>query len=127
MKLPMLEPTFVRTPDVHAREVFHSYTRGLCPTCRKPIDGVRILREGKVFMRKQCPEHGQSEALISGDVEWFLKSLTYIKEGSVPLVHSTDVKKGCPDDCGLCPDHEQHSCLPIIEMWPMGYSHSPDG
>jgi 7,8-dihydro-6-hydroxymethylpterin dimethyltransferase len=116
IKLPLVEPKFTKTPDVASREVFHSYTRGLCPQCRKPVDGVRILRDGKVYMRKQCPTHGQSEALISGDVEWFLRSLTYIKSGSVPLVHSTAVEKGCPDDCGLCPDHEQHSCLPIIEI-----------
>ncbi|MGL5804169.1 MAG: radical SAM protein, partial [Xenococcaceae cyanobacterium] len=23
---------------------------------------------------------------------------------------------GCPFDCGLCPDHEQHSCLTLIEL-----------
>lgn len=114
--LPILDPSFVRTPDVGAREVFHSFTKGLCPTCKRLIDGQRIIRDGKVYMRKQCPEHGQSEALISGDAEWFLKSLTYIKPGSVPLQHSTEVERGCPDDCGLCPDHEQHSCLPIIEV-----------
>ena len=26
------------------------------------------------------------------------------------------VDEGCPKDCGLCPDHEQHTCLPIIEI-----------
>ena len=116
MKLPIIEPKFYRTSDAGAREVFHSYSRGLCPSCRKTVDAVRILRDGKVYLRKQCPTHGQSEALISGDVDWFLRSLTYIKEGSIPLRHSTEVAKGCPDDCGLCPDHEQHSCLPIIEI-----------
>ncbi|MFO0758656.1 MAG: radical SAM protein [Byssovorax sp.] len=116
MKLPLIEPKLVTLPDVSRREVFHSFTRGLCPTCKKPVDGVRILRDGKVFMRKQCPQHGQSEAMISGDADWFLRSLTYIKEGTIPLKLSTSVEKGCPDDCGLCPDHEQHSCLPIIEI-----------
>lgn len=115
-KLPILERSFSFTPDVKSREVFHSFTRGLCPHCSKAVDGVRIFRDDKVYMRKQCPEHGQSEALISGSVDWFLKSLTYVKEGSKPLKHSTQVDKGCPDDCGLCPDHEQHSCLPIIEI-----------
>ena len=116
LKLPLIEPKFIMTPDVSSREVFHSFSRGLCPQCRKAVDGVRLIRDGKVFLRKQCPTHGQSEALISGDADWFLRSLTYIKEGSVPLQHSTGVEKGCPDDCGLCPDHEQHSCLPIIEI-----------
>src|SRR5262245_5888570 len=116
MKLPLAEPKFVMTPRVLEEEVFHSFTKGLCPQCRRPVDGVRILRGSKVYMRKQCPTHGQSEALISGDADWFLKSLTYVKEGSRPHAFSTEVEKGCPDDCGLCPDHEQHSCLPIIEI-----------
>jgi hypothetical protein len=116
IKLPLVEPRFTKTPEVSTQEVFHSFSRGLCPSCKRPVDGARIIRGGKVYLRKQCPEHGQSEALISGDADWFLKSLTYIKEGSVPLQHSTAVDKGCPDDCGLCPDHEQHSCLPIIEI-----------
>jgi hypothetical protein len=34
----------------------------------------------------------------AGDVDWFLKSLTYIKEGSIPHQYSTEVKDGCPDD-----------------------------
>ena len=115
MQLPYDAP-IVRTPDADAGEVFHSFTRGMCPTCRKLVDGARMLRGGKVYMRKECPTHGRSEALISGDVEWFLKSLTYSKPGSVPLKFSTPEKDGCPTDCGLCPAHEQHSCLPIIEI-----------
>lgn len=29
---------------------------------------------------------------------------------------NTPIKYGCPYDCGLCPDHEQHSCLTLIEV-----------
>jgi hypothetical protein len=115
-RLPLLDRKMVFTPDAATREVFHSFSRGLCPQCKRTVDGVRLIRDGKVYLKKQCPEHGPSEALISGDADWFLKSLTYVKEGSRPLEYSTEVKKGCPDDCGLCPDHEQHSCLPIIEI-----------
>ncbi|HZQ45901.1 MAG TPA: hypothetical protein VFC07_02720, partial [Verrucomicrobiae bacterium] len=115
-------PTFnlnrpiVRTSGAEKSESFHSFSKGLCPQCRRLVDGQRIIRDNKVYLRKQCPEHGRSEALISGDADWFLKSLSYIKPGSVPLKHSTTVARGCPSDCGLCPDHEQHSCLPIIEI-----------
>src|SRR5947207_15448701 len=34
----------------------------------------------------------------------------------MPLVFQTPIKDGCPFDCGLCPDHEQHSCLTLIEI-----------
>jgi uncharacterized radical SAM superfamily Fe-S cluster-containing enzyme len=114
--LPNPPPAMVRTDDSRKREVFHSFSRTTCPVCQELIDGTRVIRDGKVYLRKQCPAHGRSEALISGDAEWFLKSLTYIVKGSVPLQHSTKVEHGCPKDCGLCPDHEQHSCLPIIEI-----------
>jgi uncharacterized radical SAM superfamily Fe-S cluster-containing enzyme len=114
MRLPVIEPQI--TNDAAGRDVFHSFTKGICPQCRELVDGARILRDGKVYIRKQCPRHGQSEALISGDADWFLKSLSYIKPGSVPHRFSTKVADGCPKDCGLCPDHEQHSCLPVIEI-----------
>ena len=26
------------------------------------------------------------------------------------------MKHGCPTDCGTCGDHEQHTCLPIVEI-----------
>ncbi|MBI5513751.1 MAG: radical SAM protein [Deltaproteobacteria bacterium] len=116
MKLPLARPEYTAAPLVGAEEVFHSFSRAMCPRCHKLVDGARILRGGKVYLRKQCPSCGRSEALISGDADWFLKSLTYIKEGSVPLKFSTQVTRGCPEDCGLCEDHEQHSCLPIIEV-----------
>jgi uncharacterized radical SAM superfamily Fe-S cluster-containing enzyme len=116
MDLPILEPTFTRTADASGRDVFHSFSKCICPTCRELIDGARVLRSGKVYLRKQCPRCGPSEALVSGDADWFLKSLTYVRKASVPHKHSTRVEEGCPKDCGLCPDHEQHSCLPIIEI-----------
>ena len=98
MQLPIIDPTFTSTTDAASREVFHSFSRGICPKCRELVDGVRLLRGGKVYLRKQCPRDGQSEALISGDADWFLKSLTYITQGSVPLKHSTKVVDGCPKD-----------------------------
>jgi len=34
----------------------------------------------------------------------------------MPLIFNTPIEYGCPYDCGLCTDHEQHSCLSIIEI-----------
>jgi uncharacterized radical SAM superfamily Fe-S cluster-containing enzyme len=114
--LPILRPEFTSLPSTGEREVFHSFSKGMCPVCRELVDGSRIIRGGKVYLRKQCPTHGAHESLISGDADWFLRSLAYAKPGFRPNEFSTPVSKGCPHDCGLCPDHEQHSCLPIIEI-----------
>ena len=116
LKLPVTAPTFVHAEGADATEVFHSYSKGTCPTCNTLVDGARMIRGGKVYLRKFCPRHGRSEALISGDAEWFLRSLGFAVQGSRPLKFSTGTSEGCPTDCGLCPDHEQHSCLPIIEI-----------
>src|SRR5437667_130894 len=40
----------------------------------------------------------------------------FIKPPEMPLVYDTPVKWGCPYDCGLCSDHEQHSCLTLVEI-----------
>jgi hypothetical protein len=34
----------------------------------------------------------------------------------MPKLYNTSVRWGCPYDCGLCTDHEQHSCLTLIEI-----------
>jgi uncharacterized radical SAM superfamily Fe-S cluster-containing enzyme len=34
----------------------------------------------------------------------------------MPMHYNTPVKWGCPYDCGLCTDHEQHSCLSLVEI-----------
>ena len=33
-----------------------------------------------------------------------------------PKVPFTSVEKGCPWDCGLCPEHRQHTCTALIEV-----------
>src|SRR3954451_10216560 len=34
----------------------------------------------------------------------------------MPLKFNTPIRYGCAFDCGLCPDHEQHSCLTLVEI-----------
>ena len=79
-------------------------------------DARIILRDGKVFIRKWCAEHGKFEALFFGDAELYVKIAPYNKPGTIPLKFATEVHEGCPLDCGLCPDHQQHACLALIEV-----------
>jgi hypothetical protein len=99
-------------------EIFWEFTRSLCPHegCRRVIDAHVLLRAGKVFMRKRCPEHGTFEALLFSDAELYTRIQPYNKPGTLPLGFATEVKDGCPHDCGLCPDHQQHACLGLIEV-----------
>ncbi len=96
--------------------VFYELTRSICPDCRKVIDAKILLRDNKVYMRKRCSEHGEFESLVYGDAEAYTNSLKFNKPGTIPAEFATEIKHGCPHDCGLCPDHQQHACVGIIEV-----------
>lgn len=75
-----------------------------------------IAEDGKVFFQKRCREHGVQKTLISDDVAYWKSQRDWLKPGDRPLEPHTRTDHGCPYDCGLCPDHEQHSCLALIEI-----------
>jgi tetraether lipid synthase len=96
--------------------VFFELTRSICPVCRSVIDAQILIRDNKVYMRKRCAQHGPFEALVYGDAGMYTNSTKFNKPGTIPLEFSTERVRGCPLDCGLCPDHQQHACLGIIEV-----------
>lgn len=108
----------LKTPDpkTDADYVFHELTRSICPTCRRVIDAKVIIRHNKVYMHKRCPDHGFFEALIYADAQAYTNSGKFNKPGTIPLHFNTEIVNGCPHDCGLCPDHQQHACVGIIEV-----------
>ncbi|MGH3381821.1 MAG: hypothetical protein ACRDP6_44550 [Actinoallomurus sp.] len=97
-------------------EVFVEYTKSVCPVCKVVVDAQVNIRDGRVFLRKRRAEHGWFEALVYGDARMYLESARFNKPGTIPLAFQTEVRDGCPSDCGLCPEHEQHACLGIIEV-----------
>jgi uncharacterized radical SAM superfamily Fe-S cluster-containing enzyme len=97
-------------------EVFVEYTKSICPVCKVVLDAQVNIRQDKVYLRKRCKEHGEFEALVYGDAQAYLASTRFNKPGTIPLTFQTEVKDGCPSDCGLCPEHKQHACLGIIEV-----------
>ena len=96
--------------------IFHGQTTSLCETCLEPVPAKVIIEEGCVFYLKRCREHGVQKTLISDDVDYWRQQSLWLKPGDRPLIPQTRTEAGCPFDCGLCPDHEQHSCLALIEV-----------
>lgn len=88
---------------------FCETTRSVCPQCLCILDALVLRVDGRIVMRKECPDHGPFEALISSDAEMYLKSLPYNKPGKSPLGYSTSVREGCPSDCGLHPFAGKHT------------------
>ena len=84
-----------------------------CTHCATKI----VFENDHVWMLKHCPTHGSERVLISDDVAYYRQCReVYLKPPEMPLRRNTPIKYGCPYDCGLCPDHEQHSCLALIEI-----------
>ena len=96
--------------------IFYGQTVSLCETCLGPAHAKIAFEDGNVFYLKRCPEHGAQKTLVSTDIPYFKLCREYLKPGDKPLVYQSATHFGCPYDCGLCPDHEQHSCLALIEV-----------
>ena len=110
--MPPSLPSQVR-PD---GEILHELTRSICPECRAVIDAQVLLRDGRVYMRKRCEVHGWFEGLIYADARAYVDQAKFNKPGQTPARISTEVSRGCPLDCGLCPEHRQHTCLALVEV-----------
>jgi len=96
--------------------LFHGQTTSLCETCLEPVPAKVIIEDDRVFYLKRCRDHGVQKTLISDDLDYWRSQKLWLKPGDRPLAAQTRTEAGCPFDCGLCPDHEQHSCLAIIEV-----------
>jgi uncharacterized radical SAM superfamily Fe-S cluster-containing enzyme len=97
--------------------LFYDTAVSLCVECLRRVEGKLVIQDGQVWMYKWCPEHGQSKVLIASDAAyWRAGREIYLKPPEMPLRFNTPMHFGCPYDCGLCPDHMQHSCLTIVEI-----------
>jgi len=97
--------------------LFYDVALTICSQCFRKLEGKIVFQDNKVYLLKHCSEHGAERVLIADDVDYYRRCReVFIKKPEMPLVYNTPVKWGCPYDCGLCTDHEQHSCLSLVEL-----------
>lgn len=97
--------------------LFYDTATSICTTCFRRVDAKIVFEDDKVYMLKRCPQHGFERVLMADDVDYYRRCREiFLKHPEMPLHYNTPIKYGCPYDCGLCPDHEQHSCLSLIEV-----------
>ena len=94
---------------------FLGTTQSLCPRCLRLVPAKIVARHRRVYFRKQCPDHGTIEDFVCSDVRYYDRHELDEPAKQVRL-HATEVSKGCPYDCGLCPEHEQHTCVGLAEI-----------
>jgi uncharacterized radical SAM superfamily Fe-S cluster-containing enzyme len=96
--------------------LFFELTNSVCSKCLRKVEAKVLIQDDRVYLQKWCPQHKLQRVLISTDAEYFKLSRETLKPGQMPLKFNTPIRYGCPYDCGLCPDHEQHSCLTLVEI-----------
>lgn len=95
---------------------YYKTTRSVCPECRALIPAKIVFVGENVQMIKECARHGRYRSLLERDRQRYRASLSISKPALVPLKYAHRSFEGCNASCGLCPEHQQHTCLPIIEI-----------
>jgi uncharacterized radical SAM superfamily Fe-S cluster-containing enzyme len=117
----------------HRDYTFLGTTQSLCPACLAVVPAKIIARGRRVYFRKTCPEHGVREDFVCSDVKWYDR-MEFALPAKMPAAHGVEPSRGCPLDCGLCTEHEQHTCVGVLEITsscnlscPMCYAGSSPG
>ena len=86
-------------------------TRSVCPVCLKNIPAVLHTEDsGRILLRKTCPEHGP----IQVPVWQGLMDFDRWTQGSKPLSPGRGLC--CPENCGICAEHEIGTCCALLEV-----------
>lgn len=91
-------------------------TQTTCGVCRAIIPAKVLTDGGDVYFHKFCPHHGESRVLVSSDLRNYLQAHRYAKPAWKPAALMGDARTRCPEGCGFCERHEQHLCIPIVEI-----------
>ena len=100
---------------VSNREIL-KVTKSICPECLRLLDTEVFVEDGRVMMEKTCPEHGTFKDVYWSDVEAYKKFEEYLQDGKGLKNPHTKSVKGCPFDCGICPNHKTTTLLANIDV-----------
>jgi len=97
-------------PKLKEGEKLLRVTNSLCPECYRLLPAVVFERDGRVYIRRVCPEHGEIEEIYYGDAEIYKRFEKWEEDGKGTLAY-TKLTAPCPFSCGLCPMHKSHTAL----------------
>lgn len=91
-------------------------TQSICPECHQVIPAQVIRDDGRLLMRKNCPEHGAFEDSWFGSADVYERFNAYHRNGSgIANPHSPSAQQ-CPENCGLCGNHLSSTVLANIDI-----------
>jgi len=96
---------------------FYDTAISICSKCFRRVDAKIVFQDGAVWMLKHCVDHGRERVLLADDIDYYRRAReVFVKTPEQVQRYNTPTRYGCPYDCGICPDHEQHGCNLIIEV-----------
>jgi uncharacterized radical SAM superfamily Fe-S cluster-containing enzyme len=97
--------------------LYYDQAVSVCAECLRRVEASILIKDERVYLEKWCPQHGRKRVLIADDAAYYrMARERFIKPPELPQRFNTERHWGCPYDCGLCPEHMQHSCLTLIEV-----------
>ncbi|MHC1625959.1 MAG: tetraether lipid synthase Tes [Methanoculleaceae archaeon] len=95
---------------------FIKHTRSLCPECNRVLEAEVFEEDGKIWIRRTCPEDGEYTGLYWSDADLYhrFEKSDYVGTGVTNPNRSRE--KGCPLDCGLCDQHHSATLLANIDV-----------
>lgn len=91
--------------------------RALCPHCLEQLPAsVWADEDGKVWMTRTCPEHGEIKTYVWPNAEHYEWLRSMHMEPTRPKVTDYPVQADCCKSCGLCKRHLRRGTLVEIEV-----------
>jgi uncharacterized radical SAM superfamily Fe-S cluster-containing enzyme len=102
---------------------YYKKTKSVCPQCLDKIDAEIVEEDGEIWMKKNCPEHGDFKDKLSSSAKYYkwthyeTDEWSFLKNGEAnPPDCKGDDPRGCPYNCGLCSQHLSTASLALIDL-----------
>jgi uncharacterized radical SAM superfamily Fe-S cluster-containing enzyme len=91
-------------------------TTSICPECLEVVSAIIHKKDEQVLITKTCSTHGEYTDVYWSDYNLYMKAKEYERKGVTLENPQTKELDGCPNDCGICPNHKSSTTLGIIDI-----------
>jgi uncharacterized radical SAM superfamily Fe-S cluster-containing enzyme len=84
------------------------HTISICPVCLSRVDAKIVEKNNSIYILKHCQEHGSFCDILEESADYYYNRKLFDKPGNAFVCQSIR-QKGCPE-------HEQHTCVGLIEI-----------
>lgn len=91
-------------------------TYSVCPECLRRIPAFIVDTEAGATMVKECADHGEFVARVGSSLSSYRDLRRMNGQRVTRASRLRGSGKGCPDDCGLCSNHGQRTCMAVVDI-----------